>query len=391
MVLLIIFLVGIALPFAGQLSGISQPVSENIENRRAAAFPEMQFREHGPILWPRKQSLVEFPEKFEAYYNDHLGFRREMVRCYNLARLYGVAPEMLASPGMGEKQGSPVLVGRDGWLYFNRQGSLETFRCAKLFSQADLDQWETVLRQRRDWLAAKGIHYVVIVAPEKPTIYPEFLPRSLHRVGKVSRLDQLLEHVQKRASGINVVDVRGPLLEAKDTYPTYFRTDTHWNSFGAYIAYQHLMQAISAGVPGVAPAWPLADFDIELQQIPGMDLARMLDSLMPPGDVNVAFTPRRPRETVRKTRPPVAGSRACARTTNAAAPPVHAFVLHDSFYIGMMPFFEEHWRQVDYYWMYDFPHQAIDRERPQVVVQELVERSLTLYGPENPPELMATP
>jgi hypothetical protein len=175
-------------------------------------------------------------------------------------------------------------------------------------------------------------------------------------------------------------------MEAKSLYPTYYRTDTHWNCFGAFIGYQRLMQAIALRLPNV-PQARLADFEITQFECPGMDLARMLDSLVTLSDSCIHLRPHASFTATQVQQATDGGARECHQATNPTAPLERALVLHDSFFLSVGPFFNEHWRQVDYYWMYEFPHDAIERVRPQVVVQEMVERCLMIYEPCNPAEL----
>ena len=58
-----------------------------------------------------------------------------------------------------------------------------------------------------------------------------------------------------------------------------------------------------------------------------------------------------------------------------------AVVLGDSFFWALEPFVSEHWQRVRYAWGADFPSELIEQERPELVVQEMVERRLMIYDP----------
>jgi alginate O-acetyltransferase complex protein AlgJ len=51
-----------------------------------------------------------------------------------------------------------------------------------------------------------------------------------------------------------------------------------------------------------------------------------------------------------------------------------AVMFRDSFCIGMMPLLSDHFRRIVYCWQYIFDYELVERERPDVVIQEFVER-----------------
>ena len=382
--LAVIFVVAISVPLVGQLSGISKPSTELTENRRAAPLPKLAVRWHGPLCVPRKGSLVDFPSKFEAYYNDHLGFRRQLVQGYNLAKLKGLTSASLGGPGVGQRAGCPVIVGREGWLYFSGERSVESYRGTAPFTEREMAEWARVLGERRAWLRQRGIEYLVVIAPDKPTIYPEFLPRAMNRVSETSRLDQLLAYL-KRHDGVELVDLRSELTAAKATYPTYYRTDTHWNCYGAFLGYQKIGERLAERFRCATPK-SLGDFTVDVHEGPGLDIVTMLDAPCDLQDTYVDLQPRQPFEATITQVAAEAGARECRVSENPAAPPGRCVVIHDSFFLNAIPYFAEHWRHAAYVWTFDFPAEMIERERPQVVVQEIVERKLFLR-PQNPSQL----
>src|SRR5207249_4855988 len=126
-----------------------------------------------------------------------------------------------------------VILGRSGWLFFAGDEALASYRAVQPFTEVELAAWQRRIETRRDWLAERGICYLVVIAPNKETIYPEFMPESLNRVRPVTRLDQLVAHLRAHSS-VAVVDPRDALRTAKAGGILYLRTDTHWNDVGAW-------------------------------------------------------------------------------------------------------------------------------------------------------------
>lgn len=381
--LIALFAAFIGLPFVGIFQGDTGAELARTERRQAAVFPQLEFR---PGRWfPRKQSIKSFPRGFEAWFNDHVGFRRQFIQAWNMARVSGLATEAAGRLHAGQAGQCPVIVGRNGWLFYSGEGVIDDYRCTRPFTAAELDEWKSALTARRQWLEARGIRYIVMVAPNKHTIYAEFLPRSVNRVGSKSRLDQLIEHLSG-PDGVEIVDLRDALHEGKRHRRTYHQTDTHWNDYGAWLGYQQLIGRLQPWFPQVSPH-SLDAFEIVDHERERNDLAAMLDSPLAHREKSIHLLPRRPRRAVLPEFG-TAGETEPARTSRCPDAELDsAVVLHDSFLVALGPFLSEHFQQVEYVWTTDFPAYLIERERPQVVIHQFVERKLMKKPPASPPEL----
>jgi hypothetical protein len=391
--LVAVFVMGIWLPLIGQMRG-TEPGSEQTERRRASPWPQLEVRWHGPLPWPRKKSLQAWPDAFEAYYNDHFGFRRGLIRQYNLAVVWGIMPAMMAGSAGKARPEAPAVVGKAGWLFCTKDEDLETYRCARPFTPQQLAAWTRVLLERQAWLAERGIRYLFVVPPSKPFIYPEYLPRAIQRVGPRSRVEELQICLQQHGADGLLLSLQPALWGAKaehPQYPLFYRTDTHWNDLGGYVGYRELMRRLQAWYPQAQPS-ELAEFDIRQHEGPPLVLAELLDTAELFSDTHLELSPRRPRqartvETSQVTRDGVEHS----VSERPDAPLGHAVVLHDSFMIAMQPHFNEHWRQVHYFWTRDFPCEKIERLRPDIVIQEMAEFFVTIHEPKNPSALQLPP
>src|SRR5205085_9911488 len=115
-------------------------------------------------------------------------------------------------------------------------------------SAGERGAWRAAIQRSRDWLAARGITYVFLIAPDKHVIYPEEFARSARPVSSESRTDDVYAAV----ADLNVsVDVRPALLRSRDRERLYHLTDTHWNDRGAFLAYQQLIAAVRRSNPSV--------------------------------------------------------------------------------------------------------------------------------------------
>ncbi len=88
--------------------------------------------------------------------------------------------------------------------------------------------------------------------PRQAFVYPEHLPASLRQVRGRSRYEQLSSYLREHAD-IPFIDLLPPLLSAlKDQadYPLlFYKTDFHWNFYGAFVAYRRSSTSWPASFP----------------------------------------------------------------------------------------------------------------------------------------------
>ena len=199
------------------------------ENRELADVPQK------PSSW---QQIQEWPAQFDSFVADHFGGREDLVRGYNLMHIKaGVSPIERA------------LVGKQGWLYLEQTYLGEANRGALPMDEKQMDTLISKLEQRRRYLEGQGKTFIVMPAPDKNTMFPEYLPRSIKKIGP-SRYMQFIDAAT--TAEFAMVDVFGALTTAKNAGEAiYFQTDSHWNCRGAWFAYQELMSALrEAGYTG---------------------------------------------------------------------------------------------------------------------------------------------
>ena len=337
------------------------------ENRVLATRPALPFS---------RAELRTFPARFEAYYNDQFAGRGTLIRWLNRAKV-----EALHVSSSGQ-----VCIGKKGWLFYTVEPTGADYQIMKPFTEAELLRWRRMLEARRDWLAARGIPYVFLVAPDKQSVYPEVLPRVLRcRSRPQTRLEQLVKYLEAH-SDVRLLDVRKPLQAAKARDRVFLLTDSHWNDRGAFIAYQSLVERLNRWFPEMR-ALPPEAFAEFCHKGKGGDLARMLglEDRLPEEEIGLA--PRVPLHAhlvdpgFQVPSLPPEMQPVVMEGANPRLP--RAVVFRDSFAGRLVPFLSEHFRRAVYLWqeLYQFDAALVERERPDVVIQEIAERKLALPFP----------
>lgn len=285
-----------------------------------------------------------------------------------------------------------VLAGRDDWLFLAQENPqlnvLNDYRVIKPLTKEELSIWVKVFSARRDWSTAHGMRYLVLVAPNKETIYPEYLPPRFNKVRDRSKLDQMVQALTE--AGVDVVDLRPSLLEAKRHGLSYYRTDSHWTPFGAFFAYRQLAGSLSRYFPGLAPM-DLSEFCVS--EKPG--LLGGLSYMIAMGDLypenRVVIEPKEPRHSfeVQGKEAQLNHFQPLAIYENRDASLPRAFFFRDSFVHELIPFLGEHFSRMYFQWPFptdavhvrDFDTEAILREKPDIVIDQFVERYFTQPPP----------
>lgn len=361
---LVLFLAWLGLPLA--YAGL----------RRAGLAAGDALREAPPPA-AKGQPLSDRLREFSAEYERTSPIRRELVRLY-----MGLKVRVLGAASI-----ATLVVGRERWLFVGRESPAVDERRYFLglhpFADDELDRWCRVLEERRRWLAERGIAYRLVVAPNKSSIYPERMPPGYPH-GRRTRLDQLGERLAAVATGFPLLDLRPALRAGKGQGLVYWPTDSHWNDLGRYLAYREIARSLAEVFPSLQ-ALPPEDFAF----VPG-PRSRDLEELLlipwdPPGPFR-RMVPRRPLPEVAAT-VEEGGAWTVLRCRRAARR--SAVVIHDSFGETLKPLLALHFRRSR--WTLDrghvFPAAAIARLRPQVVIEEIVERYLDEEPWRNPPEL----
>ena len=367
-VLAVVFVLVIWLPLVANLSGVDgfDPAAEN---REPARFPALEG------TWA---SLADYPGGLGRWFDDHFGFRADLVRLNARSQLFGLD----TSPS------SAVLRGKDGWLFYADDGAMEDYANAPALSAGEVENWRVSVVGARNWLRGRGVAYVFTVPPDKHVIYAEHMPDSICRIGAESRMDQVLGAL---ADADLAVDLRPALFEAKARERIYHRTDTHWNERGAFVAYRILIDAVRRQLPAVPPAWQRSDLEAVSRSDEGQDLAGMMGLKSVLREEVLALEPRRQR-LARVVEPAGAApnaeeGRLVTEIPGSTLP--RAVIFRDSFVTALVPFLSEHFSRAVYLWQNDFDAETVVKEHADIVIQEIVGRHLYNFTPS--PQLVPSP
>lgn len=247
-----IFLLCIVLPMAFTVYG--PKLDESVEeNRKLAEMPKFSWNK-----------IEDFPQEFEAYFNDHFGLRNELIDIH-----FDFKTEVLNISPIPNQ----VIFGDDDY-YFMKGRPYKCHAGLNKFTPTELQAGKSELQKRVEYMRQQGKEYYIFIAPNKHRIYTEKLPIKARQIADSIQVEQFLTLASK-VEGLNVIDLAPALIAQKENADLYYKNDNHWNQFGAFVAYQEILKHISSSKYPFEP-WPLDSFKIDTFWEKGGAFAKML-------------------------------------------------------------------------------------------------------------------
>ncbi|MBN2516424.1 MAG: hypothetical protein JXC33_10390, partial [Deltaproteobacteria bacterium] len=178
-----------------------------------------------PLPYGRALLKNEYYLSFDQYFNDAFSMRGPLVFTKN----------WLDFNVFGMTDAGTVHVGTNGWLYSRK--SIEDFRKEACSEETEVGWLVLQLHALEKIIKSSDRRFFFIVAPNKPTIYPEFVGFMPESDGcGYSRYDLFMEDVATHPLQ-SFVRLDESLKKAKTHHSLlYDKTSTDWNGLGAQVA-----------------------------------------------------------------------------------------------------------------------------------------------------------
>jgi alginate O-acetyltransferase complex protein AlgJ len=271
-----------------------------------------------------------------------------------------------------------VIIGDDGWMYYTGERSIDDFQGSNPFSENGLTDYQRSFDNLYERLQQQKILLFVVVAPDKNTIYPQYIPENIKKTGGRSRLDQFIEYSSQHGR-TPVIDLRSELIQESKTADVYYKTNSHWNSAAHYIVYNKMISELSHWYPALVPH-PETDFITtspirithDIPPLIGMpNITENYQHMEPVFEVNTSL------KTI-----PLSDGTMIRLSGNQDQNLPSALIYHDSFLDEIIPLLEPQFRETT-----SIPMTAIqgvwnlkwiDQVHPDIVIIEFAERFMNL-------------
>ena len=274
---------------------------------------------------------------------------------------------------IGDRVFPKAIVGKNGWIFYTGETNLDNYQNAIPFTENELQQIQTSLEHVTQKYAQEGVQFLFIVPPAKHSVYPEYMPGEITIFAEQSRLDQLITHLNQH-SEVRILDLRPALLEEKKERQNYYATDTHWNLFGAFTAYEMIMDELSKTHQNVAP-YKLSDYEISMSKPEVLDITHSIGTKTW-REKKIELTPK--HEQFASFKEIEAGSRKITFSSTGNENLPTAVIYYDSFFFKVNLLLAEHFEQAVFIQNYLggglWNLSWVDDTKPDIVIIEFSER-----------------
>lgn len=197
-----------------------------VEKRYLANFPII-FDENGKISNGARSEI-------ETWLNDNIGFRDNWVKLSSNFKL----------KVLGTSPSEKVHIGREGWYFYTNDNNLQIAQGKYPLTEEDLQKTKDLQQFVSDTLKREGKDYLLVLPASKASIYPEYINGGQYAIRRTP--SDIVEEYIKSNTDVNVLKLKPSLLEEKEKgTQLYFKTDTHWNEQGAYVAYKTIINTLN--------------------------------------------------------------------------------------------------------------------------------------------------
>ena len=337
-----LFLVICLIPSAGL---IFTGVQQESEGKEAAKAPK---------LFTKDAPNPHFLSDAGKWYEDHFAFRSQAVTGY--AQLLGNV--------FGESAQGNVIMGKDGWLFY--KDSLADFQGTQPMTDRQLFDVAHTLAMMQAYAKAHGAKFVFVVAPNKNSLYGEYMPDYYQPAdtgeSNFLRLKEYLKDEQ-----VNYIDLYETFYKDghKDGRILYHKRDSHWNNEGAAIAADQILEGLGKEHDSYADR----PYDIR------KDFQGDLEGMLYPAAIT-------PEEEVYYH--PAPQFDYCKKVENNFAPKIHTrasgsgglLMYRDSFGNALLPFLAEAFESAYFSRALPYRLNELDEQEADALVIERAERFL---------------
>ncbi len=286
-----------------------------------------------------------------------------------------------------------VLVGYDNYLFY--KDTLNDFIGVGELNSALYDKAVKDLKARNDWVEANGKKFYFVIAPNKNSVYPDYMPEG-YTLAEYRRYDQFVKLLEE--AGITAVDLRETMTNAVKANPQenlYYKYDTHWNNHAGYHAYRRTMDLIDDDFPTVV-IHDRSEYQINYAETYMKDLCWYTgnyDRVVDYGPVYTLKSGSQAKLTWKDSAVKYGQYEFShideqgysdrlvyfqyTNEANAGAPNI--YVMRDSYSIALVPFMKDSFYKSTFNWTWNFDKSDITESEADIVMVIVAERNLRNY------------
>lgn len=139
---------------------------------------------------------------------------------------------------------SRTVFGKDGWMFLGNDymNVYDASLGVVPIWSSDVDRATENIATIRDFCDSIGTDFYFVIAPNKATVYPEYLALTPNQS---TRFKEYVIDSLKSRFNIETIDLEKLIVREKSETPLYYKYDSHWNNYGGLLATQEVVKHIA--------------------------------------------------------------------------------------------------------------------------------------------------
>lgn len=156
-----------------------------------------------------------YGQKYEEYINDNFVFREKWINLKSVSEY-----------ALGKVENNNIVYGKEKYMFDK-------------ITSYDEERFNNNLKALKEFVDGYDEKVTTMIVPNSYTIYKEYIPWGL----KLLNQEELISKVYEVSNNDNNIDLIKLLKENKEDY-IYYKTDHHWTTYGAYLAYRTYIESL---------------------------------------------------------------------------------------------------------------------------------------------------
>ncbi|MGZ8954512.1 MAG: alginate O-acetyltransferase AlgX-related protein [Methylovulum sp.] len=222
--------------------------------------------------WTGLRDGTGYATAVERFFSDHFPLRDIMLR--------GLGQFEYSVLGRSRE----VIIGKDGWLS-DKKVLAEQLHQLDDVNDEQIKESVIQLKRLQYWLQDRGVDFLMVIVPMKPTIYAGNFPERYAQRPEQTGLQRFQKALDN--NDIPFLNVLGILNEHKSERSLFYKTDMHWNTAGISYVAKDIVDHFSSKILGKR-IWNEQIIKSE-QEFSGAELSTM-PLLFPKSEITQAWT-----------------------------------------------------------------------------------------------------
>lgn len=138
--------------------------------------------------------------------------------------------------------GTAVSIGNNSTLFYDSM--IAPFKGENLLTNSQLKSFKEAVANQAN---KNGIKYVYVMVPGMLSVYDEKVPEAIksEKDSYNTKFEQVIKALEE-VKNVDVINLKDTFIENKDgEYPIYYNTSSNLSDYGAYLAYQEIMNYVN--------------------------------------------------------------------------------------------------------------------------------------------------